>query len=774
MASQVDRTQPGSKNDWRITYDTGSQKWTDDRPGDGIGDSSGDMLKETLDEPAVQRGLNTIQKAIEADKDLKPAVDAMIRDTGTEKGKTVLNAVYKAAKGSKQEEGWDKARKMVAKGMQFSPCPRYICPECGGVQNVRCPGPRYDVERVCYLCKEGIPKNHPDRLGESIRLSMGKQANIKDVVNKIFDTFRIDQAKEIAQRVVDFWKTKNKKYDLEPREQSQIYRREDYGDVLPLTKKRKLDIEWSDHAEYRSDLRDVDPDAVNEAIRDRLKEKLNPPQKKKQNFKEPGVGTMVVDYNTKNKPAEAEIVTVWAKESRAAVAAVMDRVNPDDLPLVWYENEAGDKFIPDMYSGEPGRVPEGYDYQHSQFSDLKHSILKIVTQEEVDACDHPDDYIRKDHGYDPSYGGQIICDKCGGRREKPKGQDWNDWRGEGSRDLMTMNSGWSDDLVLEMGKSGIPLHKAIMIAANACERCMNSLAYEFGLDWGYEEGSKEWRECGTSCDFCEGMGYEGLEREGLNQFPNLASNDFSILGPGGKRRDTMSKKISKEFVSADEMEQYCPECARQIRSGELQVTREELEGAVVDKESIAERVASNFTKTAKTAVKSRRAGSWINELEEYYGRKADFTRKDTKRIMDMGEKAWAKYPGDHRSIRSYTLNLAKRMAQSIKHADKAYRRARAAENENYHSEADIFFKRAEELWRAMSKTAASRVADRWINMPKGWTDKSRKKFWDTLTGDVKHKVTKCIKEMEGKIDNPGAFCASLADRVDPGWRSRKK
>lgn len=63
-------------------------------------------------------------------------------------------------------------------------------------------------------------------------------------------------------------------------------------------------------------------------------------------------------------------------------------------------------------------------------------------------------------------------------------------------------------------------------------------------------------------------------------------------------------------------------------------------------------------------------------------------------------------------------------------------------------------------------------ADKWETLPKGWTDKSRKEFWETLTGDVKHPVTKCIKEMEGKFDDPGAFCASLADRVDPGWRSR--
>jgi len=71
----------------------------------------------------------------------------------------------------------------------------------------------------------------------------------------------------------------------------------------------------------------------------------------------------------------------------------------------------------------------------------------------------------------------------------------------------------------------------------------------------------------------------------------------------------------------------------------------------------------------------------------------------------------------------------------------------------------------------------ARQAEKWKSMPKGWTDESRKKFWDSLTGGApKHKVTKCIKEMEGKggIDDPGAFCASLADRVlGPEWRKKK-
>ena len=55
--------------------------------------------------------------------------------------------------------------------------------------------------------------------------------------------------------------------------------------------------------------------------------------------------------------------------------------------------------------------------------------------------------------------------------------------------------------------------------------------------------------------------------------------------------------------------------------------------------------------------------------------------------------------------------------------------------------------------------------------PKGWTTESRKKFWDMLTGRApKHKVTQCIKKMKGKVGDPGAFCAALADREIPGWR----
>lgn len=53
----------------------------------------------------------------------------------------------------------------------------------------------------------------------------------------------------------------------------------------------------------------------------------------------------------------------------------------------------------------------------------------------------------------------------------------------------------------------------------------------------------------------------------------------------------------------------------------------------------------------------------------------------------------------------------------------------------------------------------------WENLPDGWTQESVQSMWDTMTGDVKHKITKCMEKMDGKVDDTGAFCGSLASQV---------
>lgn len=59
------------------------------------------------------------------------------------------------------------------------------------------------------------------------------------------------------------------------------------------------------------------------------------------------------------------------------------------------------------------------------------------------------------------------------------------------------------------------------------------------------------------------------------------------------------------------------------------------------------------------------------------------------------------------------------------------------------------------------KSDVKKALAKWDNLPKGWTEDSARKFWKTLTGDRKHKRTACMKAMEGKVSNPGAFCQSL-------------
>jgi hypothetical protein len=52
----VERTKPGSKNPYKITYMDGQEKWTDDRPGDGkLGPRSRRLLEKKQSRPSIQR-----------------------------------------------------------------------------------------------------------------------------------------------------------------------------------------------------------------------------------------------------------------------------------------------------------------------------------------------------------------------------------------------------------------------------------------------------------------------------------------------------------------------------------------------------------------------------------------------------------------------------------------------------------------------------------------------------------------------------------------------
>lgn len=64
-------------------------------------------------------------------------------------------------------------------------------------------------------------------------------------------------------------------------------------------------------------------------------------------------------------------------------------------------------------------------------------------------------------------------------------------------------------------------------------------------------------------------------------------------------------------------------------------------------------------------------------------------------------------------------------------------------------------------------------------LPKGWNQNSLKRFAKSLTGKEgtqKGFFDKCVKKMQGKIDNPEGFCASAKDELHGStmWRGKGK
>lgn len=69
--------------------------------------------------------------------------------------------------------------------------------------------------------------------------------------------------------------------------------------------------------------------------------------------------------------------------------------------------------------------------------------------------------------------------------------------------------------------------------------------------------------------------------------------------------------------------------------------------------------------------------------------------------------------------------------------------------------------------------------DKWEDLPNGWTSASRDKFAKSIGGESKAKegpVDTCMNKIDGHVSDPGAFCASLHDRVTgtTDWRGKKE
>jgi hypothetical protein len=79
---------------------------------------------------------------------------------------------------------------------------------------------------------------------------------------------------------------------------------------------------------------------------------------------------------------------------------------------------------------------------------------------------------------------------------------------------------------------------------------------------------------------------------------------------------------------------------------------------------------------------------------------------------------------------------------------------------------------AKEMLKAHAKLNEREIVSRNTNLSEtadlGWGNippKEKKKLWEGLTGSSKHKITACMNKIDGHVDNPGAYCKSLADEV---------
>lgn len=81
---------------------------------------------------------------------------------------------------------------------------------------------------------------------------------------------------------------------------------------------------------------------------------------------------------------------------------------------------------------------------------------------------------------------------------------------------------------------------------------------------------------------------------------------------------------------------------------------------------------------------------------------------------------------------------------------------------------------AKEALKAHAKLTEREIVQKNTNLSEvddhrlGWdavTPKEKRNVWDSLTRGSQHKISACMAKVEGHVDNPGAYCKSLADEV---------
>jgi hypothetical protein len=137
------------------------------------------------------------------------------------------------------------------------------------------------------------------------------------------------------------------------------------------------------------------------------------------------------------------------------------RISKSEITTLWYENQDGKRYIPMQEELHDGlNPPAGFDYMHSTFPRvLHHQVLRLNRRAD----------------------GTV----------------------QSSTLIFSGESGYPADLVLALVNSGVwDFEQAVLIAAKACERCVNALCHAHGLPDSYAEDSEEYKTSTTRCAFC--------------------------------------------------------------------------------------------------------------------------------------------------------------------------------------------------------------------------------------------------------------------------------
>lgn len=142
------------------------------------------------------------------------------------------------------------------------------------------------------------------------------------------------------------------------------------------------------------------------------------------------------------------------------------------------------KFLSNI-GGDTVRFDEhGNEYHHYHNIALTETIYKVTSDKDLSECSHT----------------QMDDNKCKNCCAVKTPRGWI----KGSKEIMVGTSGMYKELIVPMVLfKNMPIDMAMFHSAVLCERCMNSLAYELGLDNSYPEYGIEWLKVGTTCDCCK-------------------------------------------------------------------------------------------------------------------------------------------------------------------------------------------------------------------------------------------------------------------------------